>query len=185
MRKVLPLALLALIAGGVGFFAYLGVSGGLSGDAPDDGLPPPPPPPQAAEFAPDFVLPDLAGQPREGSEWDGSIRLVNFWATWCPPCIREIPLLMDIQREYGERGLQVIGIAIDETEAVAGFAEEFDFNYPVLVGQEDAMALGNAFLDGFIGLPFTAFTDRSGRIVEVHTGELHREQIEEILARML
>jgi hypothetical protein len=79
----------------------------------------------------------------------------------------------------------VIGIAIDETEAVAGFAERFEFNYPVLVGQEDAMELGNRFLNGFIGLPFTVFTDRSGRILQVHNGEIHREEIEAILAELL
>ena len=182
MKRGLALAVLALSAGAAGFFLYLG----LAGDRlPDDGLPPLPPPPQAAEFAPAFTLPDIAGTPRSSSEWDGSIRVVNFWATWCPPCIREIPLLMDIQREYGDRGVQVIGIAIDETEAVTEFSAEFAFNYPVLIGQEDALALGNAFLDGFIGLPFTAFTDRNGRILDVHTGELHREQLEEILARLL
>jgi len=190
MKKLLPLALLALISGGVGFFAYLGLSGGLSGDGSGSGMPgdaplPAPAAAQAAEFAPAFELPDLDGQPRQGSEWDGTVRVVNFWATWCPPCIREIPVLMDIQQEYGKRGLQVIGIAIDETEAVLEFAEEFGFNYPVLIGQEDAMAVGNAFLDGFIGLPFTAFTDRDGRVVKVHTGELHREQLEEILAGLL
>jgi thiol-disulfide isomerase/thioredoxin len=183
MRRTLPLVLLALASGLAGYFLYLGLAGR---DQPaDDGFPPLPPAPQAAEFAPAFALPDIDGVERSSDEWDDTIRVVNFWATWCPPCIREIPLLVDIQAEYGERGVNVIGIAIDETEAVADFAGNFEFNYPVLVGQEDAMELGHAFVKGFIGLPFTAFTDRSGRIIRVHTGEIHREQIEEILAELL
>jgi len=183
VRRVLSLAALALASGAAGFLLYLGLAGKDPGVG--DGLPPLPPPPQAAEYAPDFVLPDVTGAPRSSEEWDGTVRVVNFWATWCPPCIREIPLLVDVQAEFGARGVQVIGIAIDETEAVAGFAERFEFNYPVLVGQEDAMDLGNRFLNGFIGLPFTVFTDRSGRIMRVHNGEIHRDEIEAILAELL
>lgn len=183
MTRALPLVLLALGSGAAGFLLYLV----LVGNRPPtgDGLPPLPAAPQAAEFAPAFVLPDLDGTPRSSGEWDGTIRVVNFWATWCPPCIREIPLLVEIQAEYADQGVQVLGIAIDETEAVVDFAADFAFNYPVLVGQEDAMDLGNRFLNGFIGLPFTAFTDRSGRILRVHSGEIHREQIVAILAELL
>lgn len=183
MNRVLPLVLLGLASGVAGYFLYHGL---VDGQRPaDHGLPPLPAPPQAADVAPDFVLPDLQGTPRASSEWHDTVRVVNFWATWCPPCIREIPLLVEIQREYAERGVQVLGVAIDDTEAVVEFAEDFEFNYPVLIGQEDAMDIGHQFLDGFIGLPFTAFTDRSGRIVRVHSGELHREQIEAILAELL
>jgi thiol-disulfide isomerase/thioredoxin len=183
VKRILPLAVLAGASAAVGFFLYLWLVDHR--EQADDGFPPMPAAPLQAEYAPQFTLPDLEGTPRSSTEWDGTIRVVNFWATWCPPCIREIPLLMDIQREYAQRGVQVIGIAIDETAAVTEFAAEFGFNYPVLIGQEDAWELGNRFLDGFIGLPFTAFADRSGRILRVHTGELHREQLEAILAELL
>lgn len=183
MKRTLPLLVLALAAGAAGFFLYLGLAGN---DRPgQDTLPPLPGAPQAAAFAPEFALPDVEGTQRNSGEWADTVRVVNFWATWCPPCIREIPLLVDIQAEYGARGVQVIGIAIDESEAVADFADGFEFNYPVLVGQEDAMDLGHRFVDGFIGLPFTVFTGRDGRIHKVHTGEIHREQIEAILAELL
>ena len=171
MKKMLAILLLLLASGSAGFFLYQG----LMGDGDSD----------SARAAPSFSLPDLTGTPRSGDEWQGDIRVVNFWATWCPPCIREIPLLVAIQDEYRARGVTVVGIAIDETEAVAEFAAGFEFNYPVLVGQEEAMNLAQAFADNFIGLPFTAFTDREGRIRHVHTGEIHREEIEEILARLL
>lgn len=169
MRKTLALVLLLLASGVAGFVLYQFMAAGQD----------------AARPAPAFTLPDLDGTPRSSEEWRGDIQLVNFWATWCPPCIREIPLLVEIQQEYRDRGVTVIGIAVDETEAVAGFAAEFDFNYPVVVGQEEAMNLAQAYADNFIGLPFTAFVDREGRIRHVHTGEIHRPEIEEILAELL
>nr|WP_240901549.1 TlpA disulfide reductase family protein [Thioalkalivibrio sp. XN279] len=154
-----------------GFLLYQGLAGGGFGTQ--------------ARPAPEFTLPDLDGVARSSDEWDGDIRVVNFWATWCPPCIREIPLLVEIQDEYRDRGVTVIGIAVDETEAVAEFAADFAFNYPVVVGQEEAMNLAQAYAENFIGLPFTAFTDRAGRIRHIHTGEIHRAEIEEILSRLL
>ena len=169
MRKAVVLALLLLASGLAGFVAYQFISTDSA----------------AARPAPAFELPDLDGTPRPSAEWDGDIQIVNFWATWCPPCIREIPLLVEIQEEYRDRGVTVIGIAVDETEAVAEFAADFDFNYPVVVGQEDAMNLAQAYAENFIGLPFTAFVDREGRIRHVHTGEIHRPELEEILAGLL
>jgi thiol-disulfide isomerase/thioredoxin len=140
----------------------------------------------AAEFrpAPDFSLVDLTGAARSGSEWSDRVRIVNFWATWCPPCRREIPLLIDLQEEYGER-MQVLGIAIDDLDAVQAYAEEAGFNYPVLVGQQEAIELGNAFLPDFVGLPFTVIVDAENRITKVHMGELHREQAEAFLSDVL
>ncbi len=178
MRSTLFLVLLAAAAAVTGFFAYRFFV------APEPAAVRAPSP-EAARTAPDFALPDLEGRMRSSDEWDGSIRVVNFWATWCPPCRKEIPLLKEIQAEYGDRGVQIIGIAMDETEAVTQYAETMKFNYPVLIGQQEAVDLGNQFLKDFIGLPFTVFTDRDGRIVDVHTGELHRDQIETYLGRIL
>lgn len=135
--------------------------------------------------AENFVLEDMDGKRHALEDYRGKVVLINFWATWCPPCRREIPLLVDIQREFAARNVQVIGIAIDETEAVTEFAARIPFNFPVLVGQQEAVDLANAYLPDFIGLPFTAFADRDGRLVHVHTGELHREQIEAILGSLL
>ncbi|MGB5211267.1 MAG: TlpA disulfide reductase family protein [Gammaproteobacteria bacterium] len=133
---------------------------------------------------PAFVLPDLTGTDRQSSEWDGKPRIINFWATWCPPCRREIPLLIDLQSEYGDR-IAVVGIAIDDMEEVREYAIKTQFNYPVVVGQQNAVDLGNKVLADWIGLPFTAFVNPAGDIVSVHVGELHREQAEAYMAEIL
>ena len=98
-------ALLALMAGALLYVARVPVET----NAPE------PPPATSLEVVshPEFTLPDLEGSPRTFSEWSGSHRLLNFWATWCAPCRREIPLLKDFQEEHGDAGFQVLGIAVD------------------------------------------------------------------------
>ncbi|MGD8976944.1 MAG: TlpA disulfide reductase family protein [Gammaproteobacteria bacterium] len=171
-RQLLVLVAIALLAGAGGYLAYRNTVAVPDGAGVSAGK------------VPEFVLPDLTGSDRQGSEWSGRARLLNFWATWCPPCRREIPLLIDLQAEYGSR-LAVIGIAIDDMEAVREYAVENQFNYPVLVGQQNAVELGNRVLADWIGLPFTAFVNASGDIVRVHVGELHRDQAETYLAEIL
>ena len=129
----------------------------------------------------EFTLPDIRGTTRSSSEWEGKARLINFWATWCAPCRREIPLLKTTQAEYGKRNIQVIGIAVDFPEEVAAYAEDVQFNYPVLIGQEDAMAVAEASGVPFIGLPFTMVIAPSGELIKAHIGEIVESHIEQIL----
>lgn len=131
-----------------------------------------------------FTLADLEGKPRDFAEWDGQARIVNFWATWCAPCRREIPLLKTLQEEQRENGLQVIGIAVDFVEDVAAYAEEAQFNYPILVGQEDAMAVAESSGVQFIGLPFTLIVTPDGELIAAHLGEIHAEQLDTIVAQL-
>jgi thiol-disulfide isomerase/thioredoxin len=134
-----------------------------------------------------FTLSDLDENPRDFSEWDGKARLVNFWATWCAPCRREIPLLKKIQAKYGENNVQVIGVAVDFIEQVAAYAEDAQFNYPILVGQEDAMAAAEATGIDFIGMPFTMIVAPDGQLIKTHLGEIveeHLELIVEVFERM-
>jgi thiol-disulfide isomerase/thioredoxin len=121
-------------------------------------------------------LPDLDGNERSLDDWAGNVRLVNFWATWCAPCRREIPLLKEIQAAHGDAGIQVIGIAVDDLEPVTGYVADMGFNYPVLVGQEDAIAAAESFGIDFLGLPFTLILNPEGELLNVHVGEFDREQ---------
>lgn len=127
-----------------------------------------------------FVLSDMDGQMRDSSEWDGKPRLINFWATWCAPCRREIPLLKQAQDEHTDIDLQVIGIAVDFIDEVVAYAEAAEFNYPILVGQEDATEVAEASGVQFIGLPFTLVVAPSGELIKAHVGEIFEEHIEQI-----
>ena len=129
----------------------------------------------------DFSLPDLNGNVRKLSDWDGKARLVNFWATWCAPCRREIPLLKSTQETHAGNNLQVIGIAVDFLEPVQVYAEETNFNYPILVGQEDAMAAAEASGIEFIGMPFTMVVAPGGELLKTHIGEIVESHIETIV----
>ncbi len=168
-------ALLALMAGALFYAARI----------PTQVEPPAPavPAPRELEVVthPAFTLPDIDGAPREFAEWDGSHRLLNFWATWCAPCRREIPLLKTFQDEHGEAGFQVLGIAVDYPEEVRRYAEEADFNYPVLVGQQDAMAVAESSGIEFIGMPFTMFVTRDGEYVGAYIGELHQSHLDDVV----
>ena len=133
---------------------------------------------------PSFALPDVSGVERNFSEWDGKNRIVNFWATWCAPCRREIPLLKAFQDQQGNNGFQVIGIAVDFPDAVANYAEAAQFNYPVLVGEQDAMAIAESSGVEFVGLPFTMFVTSDGELLSAYIGELHQSHLDEIVKIM-
>ena len=130
---------------------------------------------------PEFTLPDISGRKRSFSEWQGKHRLVNFWATWCAPCRREIPLLKAFQSEHSGNGFEVIGIAVDFPEAVAEYDESARFNYPVLVGEQDAMAVAESSGIEFIGMPFTMFVAADGEYLSAFFGELHQEHLDTVV----
>lgn len=118
------------------------------------------------------------------SAWSGEARLVNFWATWCAPCRREIPLLKQLQSEKDEKKLQVIGIAVDFMDDVVAYAEQAQFNYPILVGQEEAMDAAASSGVEFIGLPFTLIVAADGTLVSTHMGEIQQPHVDHIVAVM-
>lgn len=136
---------------------------------------------------PEFTLVDLDREPRTFSEWHGRHRLLNFWATWCAPCRREIPVLKAFQQEQGEDGILVMGIAVDAFEEVVEYARAADFNYPILVGERDAMAVAESSGIEFVAMPFTMIVTRDGQYLNAYLGELHADQLEDIdtiLARL-
>jgi thiol-disulfide isomerase/thioredoxin len=130
------------------------------------------------ETLPDFTLGDLAGKPTSIRSWPGKSLIVNFWATWCGPCRREIPLLRELQKQHGAEGFQIVGVAVDIREDVIKYAQEIGIDYPILIGEQDGLDAVNKFGQGSIGFPFTVFTDNQGRIVLFHLGEIRKEQAE-------
>lgn len=129
---------------------------------------------------PDFSLATLEGPPRTLSSFDHPSLIVNFWATWCAPCRREIPLLRELRTTRADRGVEVVGIAVDFREDVERYAAEIGLDYPLLIGEEDGLAAADAFgVDPVF--PFTVFADAERRIVALKIGELHADEAAYIL----
>lgn len=127
-------------------------------------------------------LPDGDGHPHALAEWRGKVLLINFWATWCPPCRDEIPLLNTLQERWGERGVQVVGVALDEAAEVGKFVRQTPLAYPSLVGGGEGVRLAER-LGNLLGvLPFTVVVDRAGRVAGQHLGELSVADAEDLLA---
>lgn len=142
-------------------------------DASADGLP---------QTLPDFTLANLEGQPQSIRSWQGKSMIVNFWATWCAPCRREIPLLNKIQAEHGAEGFQIVGVAVDFRDDVLKYAKEIGIDYPLLIGEQDGLEAVTKFGRGSLGFPFTVFTDNQQRLVLFHLGEIHPPQAEVMMA---
>jgi thiol-disulfide isomerase/thioredoxin len=138
-------------------------------------------PAQLVANLPSFQLADRDGQMRSLADWAGKSLIVNFWATWCAPCRREIPLLEKIQAEHGPEGFQVVGIAADYRDKVIAYADEIGLDYPLLIGEQEALDAAASFGVEAIGFPFTIFSDNQGRIVAAHLGELTSSEAEVIL----
>jgi thiol-disulfide isomerase/thioredoxin len=133
-----------------------------------------------AATLPDFSLGNLAGEPQSIRSWPGKPLIINFWATWCGPCLREIPMLKELQASRPD--LQVVGIAIDKRDDVVQFAPKMDFNYAILIGQSEAWAAAAALGVNIYALPFTVFTAADGTLLGVHMGELHAEHLDRFRA---
>ena len=134
---------------------------------------------------PDFNLPDVSGNQHSISEWQGKILVINFWATWCPPCRKEIPEFMALQEQYAAKGLQFIGIAIDDQEPVEEYLATTKINYPILIGGVTGIALAHQLGNSIDAVPFTLVVNRQGQIIHRHPGEFSREQIMEIITPLL
>jgi thiol-disulfide isomerase/thioredoxin len=133
---------------------------------------------------PDFSLKNLAGKSTPIAAWSGKSLVINFWATWCAPCRREIPLLEALSAQRASRDLEVIGSAVDYRDKVQEFAEQFKIDYPVLIGEQDALDVAAKFGMDAPAFPFTVFTDRRGEVVALFIGELHQPQLDLILSQV-
>jgi thiol-disulfide isomerase/thioredoxin len=129
---------------------------------------------------PEVDMPDTRGVSHKLSEWKGHPLMVNFWATWCDPCRREIPLLKSLRHQRSGESLEIVGIAVDFKDAVVDYTQKIGIDYPVLIGEKDGITAIDAFgMDAVF--PFTVFADRKGRIFTVKVGELHQDEAKVIL----
>jgi len=133
-------------------------------------------------LAPDFTLPQPDGESLHLSAYRGKVVLLDFWATWCYPCREEIPHLVDLQQKYGDRGLQVLGISMDDSpDPVGPFYQQFHMNYPVVMGTAKT---GESY-GGILGLPITFLIGRDGRIYAKHIGATNASVFEKEIKDLL
>ena len=137
------------------------------------------------DTAPDFHFTDQHGKEHRFSDWDGRIRVVNFWATWCPPCVHEIPMLVSVQESFRAHGVQLIGVAVDDPDGAFAMARELGMNYPTMADSRRTIDLLHAYGNRAAALPFTAFVDPEGSIRDRHTGALTLEQTRETIRALL
>ena len=178
----IALLALALLAGSSGYVTHQYLSRTDSG----------PPEPTATVIAAgaaatpfDWSFTDLHGERIPLERWRGRLLVVNFWATWCSPCLREIPTFIDLQTRYGDRGLQFVGIALDQSEAVAPFVTDQAMNYPVLIGEDDVVRFMQSLGNSIGGLPYTAVIGADGAVLLTHQGEWPAEAAENALIAFL
>ena len=131
------------------------------------------------------TLPDLQGKKQSILQWKGKVLVINFWATWCEPCRREMPEFIELQNELRDQGLLFIGIAMDQESKVQQFSKEIGVNYPVLLGGIKSMELAEAAGNRYAVLPFTVILNRNGEIASTHVGRISRDKLEPILKDLL
>ena len=166
-REALVLTAAGLAAAAAGFFLGPVLLGGREPHGPAELL--------------EARLPDLAGKPRHLSEWRGRVLVVNFWATWCAPCREEIPLLMAARSRYSGKGVEIVGIAVDNAAKVVEFTKSLGVTYPILLSEADGLELMRKLGNSSGGLPYTVFLDREGRVAHRKLGALKGPDLEDIL----
>jgi thiol-disulfide isomerase/thioredoxin len=173
-RSPLALVVVALVVTGMLYFGYHMARQSPAGQGTSS---------MKLSVAPDFTLDALDGKSMRLSDLRGKAVLLNFWATWCGPCKVEMPWFVELQNEYGPQGLQIVGVAMDDSgkEEIAKFAKDMGVNYPVLLGKE---AVGDEY-GGVPALPESFFIGRDGKIVDKIIGLRGKAEIEDSIKRAL
>ena len=148
-------------------------------------LHPPASPPGAASGFIDLSGTDLDGKPRRLSEWRGKVIVLNFWATWCPPCKEEIPLFIEAQARLGASGLQVIGVAIDKLPEVEAYQKQVAMNYPILIADTHVYKVMQDYGNTQAGLPFSVIIDPEGAVHHRKLGAFRGGELQDALAPLL
>lgn len=182
-RNVVTLIIAILFIAGIIFYgsrgartakrnvAIQGATGTVSGDS------------LTGKEAPDFELAALDGKKIKLSDYRGKAVVLNFWATWCGPCKVEMPWFVDLQKEYRDQGLEIIGVSMDDTgkDGVAKFAQQLGLNYTVVMGKD---SVGNAY-GGVEGLPTTFYIGRDGKVLDSVSGLISKSEIEDNIKKAL
>jgi len=183
-----PLIVLLLVAAGAaGFGVYQWMAAPVP-PAPAQGAMPPAGKAMTADEALTLKFDSLDGPGSHTlADFKGKTVLVNYWATWCQPCRQEIPLLVKLQAQYAAQGLQVVGIATDETSEkdVKAFLTRMVVNYPMLMGTDDVGSMVAGFGGSLIGLPYTLMLDKDGKVLAIHAGELHPDEAQALIQQGL
>jgi peroxiredoxin len=180
-RNILIMAAVALVAAAGGYFLARALSPAGGQELVMPGIEAASPPSfenLQGQRRPDFTLQDVNGNPVSASDFDGRVWLANFWATWCAPCVEEMPMLSDLQRAYTGQGVTILGIALDDPDRAREFAESLALSYPILVGQLDVVMTGRSYGNTTGMLPFSALIDADGIIQWTHLGALDRAELE-------
>jgi thiol-disulfide isomerase/thioredoxin len=176
-RSVVLFAIVAGLsaAGGVSYHLWSRASGARPAMVPD----------AVVERVLSARVADVKGGTQSLEQWRGQVLVVNYWATWCAPCREEIPGFVRLQERYGSRGLQFVGIAIDQPDKVAEFASEFRINYPLLLGGLETIELLRQAGNRAGVLPYTLVIDRKGNLVSREPGGLKETRLESIIQSLL
>ena len=138
-----------------------------------------------SQTRPDFTMPDLSGSQRNIKEWDGKVLAVNFWATWCEPCKQEISDFNTLQKQYGDKGFQFVGVALDDLDAVQTYLKTSTISYPVLIGEDRAMTVASHYGDDEGVVPYTAFINRKGQIAFIQYGAMSQDLARQVIESLL
>lgn len=181
MKRSLQLALFAVVAIGAATAGYLSNRGAEPGT---------PAPLQAvARETIDALLalrlPDTEGEEQALAQWQGKIIVANFWATWCPPCRKEIPDFSAVSQAMANEPVQFVGISVDSADKVREFDAEFQVPYPLLIAGTPVLELAAGFGNNARALPFTVILDRDGTVRHIKLGTLHREELERKIRALL
>jgi len=136
-------------------------------------------------FRPHFELGSNSGELVSPADFPGKTILINFWATWCSPCREEMPMLMDLQRQYGSAGLQVVGIALDDAQSARDFVNTYGISYPILVGSNDVFTTSAAYGNAEGVLPYSVLIDKTGVVRWQYAGIIPHEKISDLLGEFL
>lgn len=132
-----------------------------------------------------FSYPDVQGHIQNAEQWKGKLLVINFWASWCGPCLKEIPEFIALQREYANKNVQFIGIAIEDQQPVADYLQRVEINYPILIAGDAGSNLARQWGNIINAVPFTVIVNAQGQIVHRQPGELSREQFIQVVEPLI